>query len=469
MNSARIFNRTAVTILAAFCGACSSSSTDAGPGAAGRSPAATTPACLNATQGASSSLITTSTTNVLPLYIADHATTGSIGYSNEPLVSVTICTPGHTDPSQCQTISNILLDTGSYGLRVFSTVIASNVSLVQQTINYQGETLKLAECAEFGTGADWGPVQNADVLLGNQTATNIPIQVIDSTFGVMPAACAALNPDTDPCAPDAGFNGILGVGIFAQDCGADCGPSAAAVDYIGQYLGCDASQCFNAAQDGSVMEVPTAKQVVNPVAALASASFNNGISITLPAISAAGASEVAGTFTIGIGAGASNVPGAVGVFPADVYGATDGKGADFLTIFNGDTYGTTVNGKQAFLDSGSNALYMPTAAGLTLCSDSADFYCPASAVNLSATIEGYFGVNGGPGTPAAVVNFSIGNADALSTSSHSAFNNIGGPAGSIAGFDWGLPFFFGRTVYVGIAGKTATIDTVSKVGPYWAF
>lgn len=33
------------------------------------------------------------------------------------------------------------------------------------------------------------------------------------------------------------------------------------------------------------------------------------------------------------------------------------------------------------------------------------------------------------------------------------------------GFDWGLPFFFARYVYVAIDGK----NTPSGQGPYWAF
>src|SRR5665213_2205606 len=90
-------------------------------------PSAPTAACTTATQGASSSLITTSATNVIPVYIADTATTGQVIYNNEPLVSVKICSPNHTSEAQCQVISNILLDTGSYGLRVFASAMASNV------------------------------------------------------------------------------------------------------------------------------------------------------------------------------------------------------------------------------------------------------------------------------------------------------------------------------------------------------
>src|SRR5271157_3560515 len=50
-------------------------------------------------------------------------------YPNEPCVSVTICTPGTTT---CQTINDILLDTGDQGLRIFKQAL--NVSLEQVTV-----------------------------------------------------------------------------------------------------------------------------------------------------------------------------------------------------------------------------------------------------------------------------------------------------------------------------------------------
>ena len=135
-------------------------------------------------------------------------------YLNKPCVSVTVCTPG---TSTCQTIDDILLDTGSFGLRIFKQVL--NVSLEQVT----GGSGSLAECVQFGDGSsDWGPVQIASVILGNEPAVQVPIQVIDSTFGTAPSACQ--NADQSPA--DAGFNGILGVGLFAQDCGSACSNSA---------------------------------------------------------------------------------------------------------------------------------------------------------------------------------------------------------------------------------------------------
>ncbi len=433
------------------------------------------PYCSNATQGASASLVTTSSNNQIPVYIADSSTTGSVGYPNEPLVSITICNPNHTSSSQCQTISNILVDTGSFGLRLFTQTLASNVTLTQETVTILGQTEMVGECAEFGTGSDWGAVQLADLKLGNQTATNIPIQVIDYNFSQIPSVCASLGPNTNPCSDQADFNGILGVGVFPRDCGTDCNSTDPATNY-GQYFACDSTNgCFNAYNSGyTAVAIPPTSQVENPIAALTS-GFNNGISLTLPSIDAGGASAVSypsSFMTIGIGTTASNPPGSgVVVYYADPNGQTDSQGSDFLTEFNsggGTIYGIAGNQNPSYLDSGSNALFIPTDSSLPDCSDGSGFLCPTGLVAQTATIESYN--NSGVGTPSIPITFYVQNADSLFNTNFSAFNDIAGDIGNPAGFDWGLPFFYGRTIFVGIAGTTATYNAgITNGGPYWAF
>ena len=69
------------------------------------------------------------------------------------------------------------------------------------------------------------------------------------------------------------------------------------------------------------------------------------------------------------------------------------------------------------------------------------------------------------------VNFTVSNADAVFNANPgaTAFPNLGGPDsvpnGQSSSFDWGLPFFFGRDVYVLIETKRVNNTT----GPAIAF
>jgi hypothetical protein len=337
---------------------------------------------------------------------------------------VTVCTPGTTT---CQTINDIILDTGSYGLRIFQQVLTS-VSLTP----VPSSSGSLAECVQFADGsADWGPVQIADVILGNEPAVSVPIQVIDSnffgTFGS--STCGFL--DASPSA--AGFNGILGVGLFAQDCGSGCANSA----NNGRYYTCSGSSCTGA-------KVPLPNQVQNPVALLP--LDNNGVIVQLPSIGLDGSPSVNGSLILGIGTQPNNVPSGVTTFPAN-------QSAEFTTTFNGAPY-------NSFIDSGSNGLFFspPASSPIPNCPTFSAWFCPSpDPVDLSATNTGAFG------SPSGQVSFQMGNFESLVFSFNNVFPDIGGSFPS--GFDWGLPFFFGRNVHVGLDG---TVSILGR-GPYWAY
>src|SRR5205085_9306758 len=61
--------------------------------------------------------------NVAPL-VVDQGTDGSA--INSPFVSLTVCVPGS---STCQTIDHVLVDTGSYGLRLAASALAPLMAL----------------------------------------------------------------------------------------------------------------------------------------------------------------------------------------------------------------------------------------------------------------------------------------------------------------------------------------------------
>jgi hypothetical protein len=68
------------------------------------------------------------------------------------------------------------------------------------------------------------------------------------------------------------------------------------------------------------------------------------------------------------------------------------------------------------------------------------------------------------GRASQTINFSIANADSLfSNRGDFVFENLGGP--NPGTFDWGLPFFFGRSVFTAIEARSTPAGT----GPFWAY
>jgi hypothetical protein len=360
--------------------------------------------------------------NVLPVTVNGSLCTNS--YLNKPCVSVTVCTPGN--PASCQPINDILLDTGSFGLRIFNQVLT-----VAAPIQITSGSGSLAECVQFGDGsALWGRVKKADIILGSEPAVQIPIQVVDSTLPGAPTTCA--NAEQNPSV--AGFNGILGVGVFSLDCGSAC----ASNPNIGIYFSCSGSICASTS-------VSTPDQVRNPVVSLPTDS--NGVIVELQGVPPTGAPSAGGILVLGIGTRTNNTP------PAGVTSYKTGQFGEVRTVLNGNTY-------NSIIDSGSNGLFFtPPSSGLlpNCASPNSAWFCPSPAVLLSATNEGASGAS------QTEVFFQIGNLISLVGSSNRVFSNIGGAAPDL--FDWGLPFYFGRNIYIGIDGMSSSLDT----GPYFAY
>jgi hypothetical protein len=433
-------------------------------------------------------------------YTGPPTTTGS-SYYNGIFTTVTVCSPGST--TNCTTIPNVLVDTGSVGLRVLSSGISgittqvSSLNLPQ--VNDPTSSYPLFECVQYGDlSYTWGPMQMATVTVGGETAsaipgananTGIPIQVISA--GVNPpeyvyynGAPGYYNPceslpgtqDTelsgglnDNSATLLGANGILGIGNFAQDCGISC-----ATQIYGSYLICNSvgsSTC-------EIWTAQVADQAWNPVAAFP--TDNNGVSLQLPSVLATGELTATGTLTFGIGTETNNGLNGATVYELDSYGNFNSAS------LNGVTY-TSTNSGGTFIDSGSNAYYVSDAGVLNTSdcyqndivniNNDLGWYCPSSTLTPQLQLTGL-------NSTSTTITMNIANAQTLFTGQSggnyfAVFNNLGGPSciaatnspcnASTDYFDLGLPFFFGQPhgVFVGIAG--ATSGTPNYANGYWAF
>ena len=369
--------------------------------------------------------------NVLPIVVDGGPAAYTAGpYVNGAYVSVKICTPGSTT---CQTIDHVLLDTGSTGLRIMSSVITSPV-LTQQNIGAS----PLAECVQFADGSYiWGPVKAADVILGGEPAVaSLAIQVIgDPGFTSVPKSCSSGGGQAQSSVALFGANGILGLSAFQQDCGLACAQAPVAATY------------YSCAGTCTSVAVGTSSQVQNPVGRLA--GDNNGMLIQLPVIGSAGAATASGSLILGIGTQSNNA-------------LVNLQGGAVVALGLDPNYGTlttaykTKSYSSSFFDSGSNGIFFPDAT-IPVCSSG--FYCPPSTLSLTATNQG---TNGNSSS----VNFSVANANTLqANTSLVAFSNLAGSSLGSPSFDWGLPFYYGRNVFTAIEGR----GTPGGSGPYVAY
>ncbi|MGA9667522.1 MAG: DUF3443 family protein [Gallionella sp.] len=386
----------------------------------------------------------TATGNTLAVAV-DAGPVPNVSQINVAYVSVTVCPP-YTTPGTvaCQTIDHVALDTGSSGLRLLSSMLYSNLNLPAVT-DTSGEAI--GECVPFVVGTTWGSVRYADIYLGGEVARNVPIQDIGDQPGGgrldIPPDCASYGNIQDTQS-QLGSNGILGVGLFQNDCDACLSEIIAAAYYT-----CTTGSCANST-------VSSAQVVQNPVALFA--QDNNGVQIDLPAVSSAGDTILNGALIFGIGTEANNQLGSATVYTIDTNVNDLTTYGDFTTTYKG----TALPG---YIDSGSNALFFNDST-ITLCSPNNPndpWYCPPSTMTLTATNSSY---GSSSGVVVSTPTPTIVNADNLFTNASVLAGNIGGWAGSPV-FAWGLPFFFGRPVFTAIQGVTPPAGV--PAGPYFAY
>jgi hypothetical protein len=359
--------------------------------------------------------------------------------------TITVCTPGST--TQCQDVDHVQVDTGSTGLRLVHEAL-SGVATPTPVLD-PPSGLPIFECAVFADGYTWGSVVRADLVIAGRRIPGVALEVIgDPAAGTAPEECSGGSGPDEGTVAALGANGILGVGVFLQDCGPFCAtqvPASGAAPY---------EVCSGAGTAGASCTPTTVaveQQVSNPVGLLS--SENNGLQIQLPLPASPGAVSVTGTLVLGLETSDGNSLGSATLLRTD-------PGTGTLT--------TTYGGQsldQSVIDSGSSAYYFPDSS-IAVCagSDPGDgFYCPTTALPGSATITGGNGAQ-------SPVSFTVANANDLFREgpSDSAFPDLAGPlpGSALSGrtFDWGLPFHFGRTVSIVFEQRTAGAVTGPAMG-----
>ena len=356
---------------------------------------------------------------------------------NRLYATIKICQTGNV--VNCQTIDHVLVDTGSNGLRILYSALSTTMrTQLNASKVLAASGFPLLNCAQFADGSyAWGPVSTGDVYMGGEPAANVPMQVVGNpTYSAnVGSNCGSAGGTALNTATDLGANGIIGVGMLEQDCYnlSSCTTNA----NNGYYFTCANVACTGAAVGTTAVQ---AKLLKNPVRALP--VDNNGLVVSLPAVPVDGAAAMYGSLVFGISTQTNNQVGGVGGW------MFTNASLDINTVL----FGATMS--QSFIDTGSNGLYFGTSS-LALCSNGY-FYCPASRSTLSASMY----QTGSPYNP--TVGFTVDSIYRMPGNPVTPM--LAGPF-SNSSFDWGLPFFYGRKVFIGISGQSNPLGT----GPMFAF
>ncbi len=340
---------------------------------------------------------------------------------NRLSVSVTLCVPG---TRQCTTIDDVMVDTGSTGLRIEAAALPASFHL-PPFLGIEGAPI--AECLRFVHAAAWGPLVRADLHLGGLVAPNIAMQVIADGPSAQPPACPSSQ-------VQATSNGTLGVAPRLTDCPGSCKQVASAPGVFAMKQG--AWVPLSGA-------VPVNDRVPNPVTRLP--GHDNGVVIDLPAPRGGGEAAVTGALTLGVGTGPDGLADAR-IVPLDTRGY-------FTTLYGDQAY------PESYLDSGTMTDIVPDDR-LPRCERASWAFCVRPRRTLAATIVGSDGAR----TPAP---FAIGDYDAAREHNDGAADDlaVAGDPGTKT-FVWGAPFFLGRRIVIVIEGKG--VPGRPDVGPFFA-
>ena len=373
------------------------------------------------------------------------ATLSGAGISNVAYVTIKICVP---NTSTCTTVDHVQVDTGSEGLRIVAGALDPNfVAALPAQADVSSNPVM--ECAQFLDGYVWGPVKTADFTVGGESVAAMPLQIIGASGSPSaPSACSNGLTGENTVA-SFGANGIIGIGPAPVDCGSYCAQAAnLQTSPVGaSYWICPGGNCTATEEDQS--GAAPNLQLPNPVAKFT--KDNNGSLIMLPSVAVNGQATASGWLIFGIGTEANNALGSAKVY------TISSNYSSFTTVYNHTSF------TDSYIDSGTSLLVFDDNS-IPPCSQQSGLlglYCPSSTLSLSAT---NLGLNSASGS----VSFHVGDPATMS-GNDAVLPALAGPSntyGAIGNsFAWGLPFFYGRTVYTAIAGAA----TPGGTGPYFAY
>jgi hypothetical protein len=356
---------------------------------------------------------------------------GAVNAAEEPFISVKICAPGST--TNCQIIDHVEVDTGSTGLRMAASALSSGLQPGAGLPVVAGGTASttLTECEIYVDSYVYGPLVSVDVYIAGKKVQNTQMQVFGDSSYKVPKDCSSQGGTATNSVSSFGANGLIGVSFALND--------------YGVYYNCKNSSTSSCTENKSYTGLP------NTVSQFS--GDNNGVTITLPALSASGStSAVVGTLAFGVSTQANNTPPASTLAVANDANLSDANWGTFASAVGGTWF-------TAYIDSGTDVIYFNDSAdsSLVACPTSGNFsgwYCPTTTQNIPFSYA-----NSGSTASKAAITYGVANASKIITNSAVAYNNVAGPDDSSATVDsaigFGLSTFFGHNMYFLFQGMTA--------------
>jgi hypothetical protein len=377
-----------------------------------------------------SSTSTVAKPNEVPISIGS----GMNGYGiNTMYVSITLCKD--QTGTNCQTIDNIILDTGSFGLKINKSALPESfIASLTRVKTTNDETVYA--CNTFGSGYVFASEHYAVLQLAGDYSDNVIVQIIEnSPTAEIPDSCLAKGPFDN--FEDFGANGIIGVN-----------PALTLSNNTILLYRKDTNGIYVALTESEANSVPILNQ--NPLTSLH--YNNNGFVIQIPPTLTNTNTNIHGNLVLGINTNVNNMI----TKNTNLIVASE---SSLSTVCNSGCFYSKIENPEstipAVFDSGTNS-WVFISNNIPLCSYG---YCPESPFVWNSWVFSYdFAPNESYQVTAIITK------DEESAGQELSFSVMPGWGYENTNNEtlYGSPFFFGKNVYIVFPSK-------QNSSPIWGF
>lgn len=344
--------------------------------------------------------------------------------TNVPYITIKICKPGvvPVNTEYCQVIDHVMIDTGSFGLKINQSALSGDFTSSLPTLNDINNN-PVYTCAQYGSGYMFGSDNYADIYISGEKARNMPIQIInDGNQSNLPIQCTSTGKFNNLA--NYGAKAILGIN-----------PSV--------YLSNDSFDNFTFINN-QYQQIMGSSDIIESINVNPIVGFgvdNNGIIFNLPTVTSNQNVNIYGEIIFGLDTKINNLVNANEVISA-------AQGGQFYAQNISPTAGEST---EAIIDTGTNGFMF--AADLAVCHGT-NIYCPSSTTDWVTKV---FGVNG-----LTQSNITQQISNSVSRNQIAPFMGLIRP--NSQGIIYGMPFLFSKTVFMSFESTQTALGTGPSIG-----